>query len=111
MNIDMDTAVPRIIDSAFVPPPIDAHIGERPITEEGRDAFQLFFQAARDVVNETSQNLNRADTLQMNFATGQETNMLTVILAQERANSTLNFTTQITNRIIEAYREIMRMQV
>jgi flagellar hook-basal body complex protein FliE len=110
MNIEMDTAVPRIFDSAL-PQPIDTQLQERPVTETGRDAFELFFQAARDVVNETSQNLHAADLAQMNFATGQETNMLTVILAQERANSTLNFTIQITNRVIEAYREIMRMQV
>jgi len=37
--------------------------------------------------------------------------MLAVILAQEKAYTSLNFTVQVTSRIIDAYREIMRIQV
>ena len=75
------------------------------------DAFANFFRASLDMFNDTNRLQNLADQAQINFATGQDTNMLTVILAQERANSALSFTVQVTGRIVEAYREIMRMQI
>ena len=80
------------------------------IREEER-VFDQFLRAAMDVVNQTNERIIESDVEQMRFATGQSNDMLTVILAQERAGSALNFTVQITNRIIEAYREIMRMQI
>ena len=78
---------------------------------EDRSAFDAFLSAAMDVVNETNVLQFQSDDAQMRFATGQSNDMLDVILTQQRATSALNFTVQITNRIIEAYREIMRMQV
>ena len=81
------------------------------INEDGRSAFEHFLQAAMDVVNETNHRHIESDIAQVRFATGQDNDMLTVVLAQERASSALNFTVQVSNRIIEAYREIMRMQV
>ena len=105
MNID----IPGI--TTLAPGHVPSAIAKIPVREPQRDAFESFFQSALDVINETNYRQVQSDIAQMNFATGQDTNMLTVILAQERANSTLNFTVQITNRIIEAYREIMRMQV
>jgi len=81
------------------------------LSEEGRSAFDSFLQAAMEVVNETNVRQIESDIAQVNFATGATNDMLDVILAQERATSSLNFTVQVTNRIIEAYREIMRMQV
>lgn len=80
-------------------------------SREGISAFDSFLQSAMGVINETSYTQLQSDIAQVNFATGQTNDMLDVILAQRRADSTLNFTVQVTNRIIEAYREIMRMQV
>ena len=79
--------------------------------ETDPDAFSNFFRASLEMFNETNRLQNASDTAQINFATGQDTNMLTVILAQQRANSALEFTVQVTSRIVEAYREIMRMQI
>jgi len=73
--------------------------------------FEEFYNAALDVLNETNQLQHTADRLQLDFATGRTNNMLAVIMAQEQAATTLNFTVQVTNRIIEAYREIIRLQV
>ena len=81
------------------------------IDPESRNAFDQFLQSAMDTVNETNFRLIESDIAQMRFATGQDNDMLTVVLAQDRASSALNFTVQVGNRIIEAYREIMRMQV
>ena len=81
------------------------------IDDESVRAFDQFLQAAMNVVNETNTRLVESDIAQVNFATGQDNDMLNVILTQDRANSALNFTVNVSNRIVEAYREIMRMQI
>ena len=106
----MPGIAPEVTRTEFIPEFDPNLLTHREVGEAGHGAFESFFQAALDLVNETNYLQVRSDIAQMEFATGQETNMLTVILAQERANSSLNFTVQVTNRIVEAYREIMRMQ-
>jgi flagellar hook-basal body complex protein FliE len=78
---------------------------------EGRNAFEAIFQAAIRVLDETNRLQFESDWAQIDFATGRTDNILDVVMAQDRAHQALNFTVQITNRIIESYREIMRMQV
>ena len=108
--MDLDTRIPSFIPDIGINPG-NEHSRVLVVEEEGRGAFDQFLQAAMDVVNETNVRIIESDIEQMKFATGQTNDMLAVIFAQERAGSALNFTVQITNRIIEAYREIMRMQV
>ena len=113
--MNFDIRVPSMIPNIGSGPldPLGPHPLQRSVTveEEGRTAFEQFLQAAMDVVDQTNHRMIESDIAQVNFATGQDNDMLTVILAQDRASSALNFTVQMSNRIIEAYREIMRMQV
>lgn len=108
-NIDIPSMIPTLghrLES------LDHRLGHTvSINESGQTAFEHFLQAAMDVVDEANVRLVESDVAQVRFATGQDNDMLTVVLAQERASSALNFTVQVSNRIIEAYREIMRMQI
>ena len=78
--------------------------------QEGK-VFEQFYNAALDVLNETNLQQLEADRMQIDFATGRTNNMLAVIMAQEQAATSLNFTVQVTNRFIESYRDIIRLQV
>ena len=80
-------------------------------TFDSGKVFEDIFTAAMDVVKETNAFQLTADRLQTDFATGKTDDMVAVLLAQDKAFSSLNFTVQITNKIIESYREIMRMQI
>lgn len=75
------------------------------------NAFDSFFEAAMEVINDTNATQIESEQLYMDFATGKTDNILDVILSQRKASSSLTFTVQITNKIIDAYKEIMRMQV
>ena len=81
------------------------------LDQESIGAFDQFLQSAMDTVNQTNARMVESDIAQVQFATGQTNDMLEVIFAQDRANSALNFTVNVTNRIVEAYREIIRMQL
>jgi len=78
---------------------------------ETGSGFDSLFNAALDTLNRVNADQLAADHAQTELATGQTDDVLSVMLAQERAYTSLNFTVQITNKIIESYREIMRMQV
>ncbi|MCL2188160.1 MAG: flagellar hook-basal body complex protein FliE [Defluviitaleaceae bacterium] len=73
--------------------------------------FSAFFGAAMDMMRASNEHQLEAERLQLDFATGRIDDILTVQLAQDRAATSLNFTVQVTNRIIESYREVMRMQL
>jgi flagellar hook-basal body complex protein FliE len=73
--------------------------------------FSDAFSAAMSMIGDTNTIIAEFEQAQLDFATGRLDDILAVQMAQDRANNALNFTSQVTNRIIEAYREIMRMQI
>ncbi|MCL2204761.1 MAG: flagellar hook-basal body complex protein FliE [Defluviitaleaceae bacterium] len=73
--------------------------------------FSAFFGAASDMLRATNEMQLDAERLQLDFATGRIDDILAVQLAESAANTSLSFTVQVTNSIIESYREIMRMQI
>ncbi|MDR1665390.1 MAG: flagellar hook-basal body complex protein FliE [Clostridiales bacterium] len=91
----------------------DMRVTGLPVKEAApkEDLFKSFFDAAVDVVKETNRNIKISDLLQQELALGKTDDIAGVLLASDKANSMLNFTTQITNKIIESYREIMRIQM
>lgn len=91
--------------------PIDPH-SVSPVSRQDKTAgsFEDVFAAAMSLVNETNQLQKVADTAQVDFAAGRTDNVLEVMMAEQKAYSSLEFTVQVTNKVIEAYREIMRLQ-
>ncbi|MCL2616137.1 MAG: flagellar hook-basal body complex protein FliE [Defluviitaleaceae bacterium] len=73
--------------------------------------FDDVLSAAQSMFNRTNALQQQADVAQLDFVMGRNDNFLTVILAQERAYSSMNFTVNVVSRAVQAYQEIMRMQV
>ncbi|MDR1542681.1 MAG: flagellar hook-basal body complex protein FliE [Clostridiales bacterium] len=74
-------------------------------------SFDEIFEAAANVLKDINTLQIKADQAQIDLASGRTDDILAVMLAQEKAYSALNFSVQATNKIIESYREIMRMQL
>ncbi|MDD2503901.1 MAG: flagellar hook-basal body complex protein FliE [Clostridia bacterium] len=70
-----------------------------------------FSDYLKQALNNTNDLLIEADTLADNFAAGKTDNIHQVALAAEKADIALQFTMQIRNKIMDAYSEIMRMQI
>ena len=104
----MDFTVGAIQGYSFVPELVKPEA----VSEiKGTSPFSAFFNTALGLFNETNELQLKAEDLQLALATGQTDDILSVLQAQDRAYNSLNFTVQVTNKIIESYREIMRMQV
>ena len=107
--------ITALVDTNIKPAPIQAFSPNlqllRPPESETENPFSSFFNAALNVVTDTNYIIGHSEQLQLDFATGRMHDILSVQMAMGRANDALTFTSQITTRIIESYREIMRMQI
>jgi len=74
-------------------------------------SFDSFLTAAMDTIDETSSLEQRAQQLQLDYITGKSDDMLSVLLAEQKAYTALNFSVQVTNKVIEAYKQIISLQI
>ncbi len=84
---------------------------EQKIATPSGQAFDDIYKAAINLVEDTSDYQKNATQLQMDFVTGKTDDILAVTMAQEKALTSLNFTVQITNKVVDAYRQIMQIQI
>jgi len=82
-----------------------------PAEKSSKGSFEGFFDAAVKLLEETNRLQIADERMALDYAAGKIDDELAVVLAQQKAYSALNFTVQVTNRIIEAYREIMRISM
>jgi flagellar hook-basal body complex protein FliE len=75
---------------------------------DGIDQFQKLFENALKETNSLQSESNR---LTEEFAAGRTDNIHEVMIAGEKANIALQFVLQVRNKILDAYTEIMRMQI
>jgi len=81
------------------------------VQEQEEAGFESIFQAYLNMLNSAERAEAQMQHLQVEFALGNHDDILAVVLAQEMAFTSMQFAIQVTSRFIEAYREIMRMQI
>lgn len=70
-----------------------------------------FKDVLADALDTLSNLQANADKLTEGLATGEVTDVHKVMAAVEQVNIALQLTVQIRNKVIEAYQEVMRMQI
>lgn len=70
-----------------------------------------FKELLKEAINNVNELQKQADKLSNDFASGKISNIHEVIIAAEKASLSLKLTTEVRNRIVESFREIMRMQI
>lgn len=72
---------------------------------------QDFSKAFGDAINKVNDLQNQANTAIEKLATGESQGLHEVMIAMEKASISFQFLTQVRNKALESYQEIMRMQV
>lgn len=85
--------------------------GNRTGETETSKAFSSLLDSALKTLEETNTLANNADTAQMNFAMGYSDNTHDLVIAQQKAALSLQYTVAIKNQLISAYKEIMNIQI
>ena len=71
----------------------------------GTPSFSQTLQTAFDNVNSAQ---NHASDLAKDFAIGRTSDIHGVMIASQQATIALRLTTQVRNKVVEAYQEVMR---
>lgn len=74
-------------------------------------AFDNLFSSAVNLYKEADELQNAAEESEINFALGYATSTHDLAIAQQKANISLQYTVKVTNKALEAYKELMNMQV
>ncbi len=80
-------------------------------TSTSNDAFSTLLSSAMDMVNETNSLSNAAEEAQLNFSLGNLDNTHDVSVAQQKAYLSLQYTVAVKNKLLDAYKEIMNIQI
>ena len=75
------------------------------------EAFSDLLSSAMKMIKETNDLSNAANAEQMNFALGYSDNTHDLAIAQQKAALSLQYTVAVKNKVLEAYKEIMNMQI
>ena len=70
-----------------------------------------FSDAMNQLLEQTSTSTTEARNEAMSMLTGEADSIHSVVLAGEKAEIALQLTLQIRNKVLDAYNEVMRMQI
>ncbi|XGC80433.1 flagellar hook-basal body complex protein FliE [Bdellovibrio bacteriovorus] len=70
-----------------------------------------FADTLKDAVSNVNEMQKASDKAMQNLATGKTDNVADVMIAAEKADIALKVMVQVRNKIIDAYQEVMKMQV
>lgn len=77
----------------------------------GQEPSDDFARQLMDVLREVNSAQSNAAEMQTKLTTGQPVEIHDVMIAMEKAGIAMNLTLAVRNKVLEAYQEIMRMQV
>lgn len=88
---------------------IKGFYGEKGLEQNG--SITKFSDYMKDAINNVSDLLQKSDSLTNDFAAGKTDNIHQVMIASEKADLSLQMAMQVRNKLLDAYNEIMRMQI
>lgn len=79
--------------------------------DSSRQEIKSFADTLSEAVGKVNELSKEADVQMQKLATGETKNIPEVMIAAEKASVAFKLMTQVRNKIIDAYQEIMKMQV
>ena len=73
--------------------------------------FETILNSAIDNINNTNSLLSDAENEEVKFAMGQTENAHDLMIALNKASTALQYTVAVRDKFMEAYKEIMNMQI
>lgn len=86
-------------------------LGLSKVTTDNSTAFDNLLNSAIQMYKETDNLQNAAEQSEIEFALGYSTNTHDLAVAQQKANIALQYTVKVTNKALEAYKELMNLQI
>ena len=84
---------------------------QKNLTTKSDDSFDSVLSATMNMVSETNDLQNNAQSEAIRFALGEAENTHDLTTAQTKALTAIQYTVAIRDKMLEAYKEIMNMQI
>lgn len=78
---------------------------------QSSDMFQSLLNSAIDNINTTNAYLSNAENENIKFALGETENTHDLSIALQKAQTALQYTVAVRDKFLDAYKEIMNMQI
>lgn len=98
----------RVEQLKLAPAGVDSLSTKTPVDDSQGKSFGEFLS---DALSETNKLQHEASKASFDLASGQVQDLSEVVIATEKATVALQLTMQVRNKVVDAYQEIMRMQV
>ena len=85
-------------------------LAEKTDKAEG-NVFDAFLNSAINNIKTTNSYLSDAENEEIKFALGETENTHDLTIALQKASTALQYTVAIKNKVLEAYKELMQMQI
>lgn len=106
-NITNISAIDRLED-------VSRYSSVNPLADKSDQAeetsFDNLLNSAMKLVNQTEEYSNKAEEEEIKYAMGQSDSLHDLMIAQQKANVSLQYTVAVKNTAVEAYRTLMNMQ-
>lgn len=89
---------------------LTGNLGEKTKKTEG-NLFESFLNSAIDNIKTTNSYLSDAENEEIRFAMGETESTHDLTIALQKASTALQYTVAIRDKVMEAYKEIMQMQI
>lgn len=85
-------------------------VGVKPV-EDTTTAFSTFFDSAVNNIYETNSYLSDAENEELKFAMGLTDNTHDLTVALQKASTALQYTVAVRDKFLDAYKEIMNINI
>ncbi len=90
---------------------LDSYAASRDLKTSEEDSFQSVFSSVLNALQETNDLQNQAEEAEIQFALGESTNTHDLLIAESKAEVALQYTVAVRDKMIDAYKELMQMQI
>ena len=81
------------------------------VSDKANGDFSSILDSMMSTISETNALQNRAESAAIQFALGDTENLHDLLVAQTKANTALQYTVAVRDKLIEGYQQIMQMQI
>ena len=101
------------VQGVDVASPLSSLTGALAMKDEKTDGlmFDAFLNSAIDNIRTTNSYLSDAEDEKLKFALGETENTHDLMIAMQKASTALQYTVAIRDKLLDAYKEIMQMQI
>ena len=79
--------------------------------DSSEKSFDSVFQSALTLLKETNDLSNAAELEEIRFAMGDSENLHDLTIALQKAETAIQYTVAVRDKVLDAYKEIMNMQI